>query len=79
METQKEGTAVFTSPSEKERVMIKKAIISAVTDPTSIKCPKVNFTEAFLKEPPMQFTMPKEYIEKLRKAYNESFEIQSQE
>lgn len=79
MEVQGEGKVVFTSPSEKERVVIKKAIISALMDPTSVKCPKVNFTEAFLREPPMQFSMPQEYIEKLRKAYNESLEKRSQE
>lgn len=77
MEVQEEGKVVFTSPSEEERVVIKKAIISALTDPTSVKCPKVNFTEAFLKEPPMQLSMPQEFVEKLRKAYNESLEAQS--
>lgn len=72
MEVPKRNTAIFTSPDEKERVVIKKAVISALSNPTSVICPKINFTEAVLKEPPMYFSMPKECIEKLRKAYSES-------
>lgn len=74
MKMQKRNKAIFTSPDEKDRVVIKKAVISALTNPISVKCPKVNFTEAALKEPPMYFSMPEECIEKLRKAYGESIE-----
>lgn len=79
MEMQEKCKAVFTAPDEKDRVVIKKAIISALADPASFNCPKFNFTEAVLKEPPMCFSMPQEYVEKLKRAYNESLKRQLQE
>ena len=76
MKISTDDKVVFTSPDENDRVVIKKAVISALTNPSTINCPKINFSEAILKEPPMQFSIPKEYVERLRKAYKESQEKQ---